>query len=201
MSAEEKQQRCSEILKEAKKLFAKNGYKDTTMRQISEAANISLGSLYFYFTNKSEIYIALYKESLEKLDRSFDDALSLPAPDIRSRISMMLYSYISFYKNDYESYRLLSSGFFGKNQDLELDSSLMEDSLRIFRRLEGPIQQGIDEGVIRPCDTEKTVISLWAMLDGVLMLPEKTHIKTLESHYEEYYSTGVDIILNGIFLK
>ena len=60
MSAEEKQQRCSEILKEAKKLFAKNGYKDTTMRQISEAANISLGSLYFYFTIKSEIYIALY---------------------------------------------------------------------------------------------------------------------------------------------
>jgi len=39
------------------------------------------------------------------------------------------------------------------------------------------------------------------MFDGVLMLPEKTHIKTLESHYEEYYSTGVDIILNGIFLK
>lgn len=43
------------ILNSAKKLFAEKGYENTSVRDIVEAANTSMGNLYFHFPNKLEI--------------------------------------------------------------------------------------------------------------------------------------------------
>jgi len=45
----------NDILKAAKKLFSEQGYEKTSVRQIVEEANTSMGNLYFYFPNKMSI--------------------------------------------------------------------------------------------------------------------------------------------------
>lgn len=42
----------AEILNHAEKLFLKNGYKNTTMRQISNEANVSLGLIGYHYKSK-----------------------------------------------------------------------------------------------------------------------------------------------------
>lgn len=54
------------LLNTAIRLFKANGYEKTTMRQIAREADMSLGSTYYYFTNKEEIVFFLYQLSLEK---------------------------------------------------------------------------------------------------------------------------------------
>lgn len=46
----------NQILEEAFKLFARQGYESTTMQQIGDAVGLDKSSLYVYFKNKSDIY-------------------------------------------------------------------------------------------------------------------------------------------------
>jgi AcrR family transcriptional regulator len=45
------------ILQAARELFANNGYDDTTIAQIAQAAGIAVGTIYLYFANKHDILV------------------------------------------------------------------------------------------------------------------------------------------------
>lgn len=51
-----------DILSAAKKLFLEQGYHATTVRQIVQEANTSMGNLYFHFPNKLSILKVISKE-------------------------------------------------------------------------------------------------------------------------------------------
>ncbi|MEM7179293.1 MAG: TetR/AcrR family transcriptional regulator [Spirochaetota bacterium] len=54
-----------EILKRAFELFARKGYDSLTMREIAKELDISTGTLYHYFSNKSSIF----RQMIELLNR------------------------------------------------------------------------------------------------------------------------------------
>ena len=58
----EKEQRYNTILRSAETLFAKKGYHQTSMEEIGDLAEVSAGTVYFYFKNKEDILITLLKE-------------------------------------------------------------------------------------------------------------------------------------------
>ncbi len=49
----------AEIMDSAHKLFLKNGFHGTSMRQIAEGAGIAVGGIYNHFDNKEEIFLAV----------------------------------------------------------------------------------------------------------------------------------------------
>ena len=67
----EKEVRVQEIQSAAKKVFFENGFKSTTMESIAREAGISKGTIYLYFKNKEELYIALMMPVLEELGKKF----------------------------------------------------------------------------------------------------------------------------------
>ena len=66
----QKEIRVQEIQSAAKKVFLKNGFKSTTMESIAREAGISKGTIYLYFKNKEEVYIALMMPVLEELGKN-----------------------------------------------------------------------------------------------------------------------------------
>jgi AcrR family transcriptional regulator len=72
----------SRILTSAKELFEREGYAYVSTNRIAEHANLSIGSLYQYFSNCESIALAIYEEasaraSLEMKRKAFE-FLSLP---------------------------------------------------------------------------------------------------------------------------
>ncbi|MGM0379960.1 MAG: TetR/AcrR family transcriptional regulator [Bacillota bacterium] len=55
------------LLKSAKDLFIKNGYKKTKVNQITKKANIGTGTFYNYFESKSDIFLEIYLNRHTKL--------------------------------------------------------------------------------------------------------------------------------------
>ena len=51
----------------ARRLFAKNGYENTTMNEIAVASNKGRRTLYTYFKSKEEIYLAVIQTELTRL--------------------------------------------------------------------------------------------------------------------------------------
>ena len=58
----EREQRYQTILKAAETLFAKEGYHKANMEQLADMAEVSVGTVYFYFKNKEDLLIRLMDE-------------------------------------------------------------------------------------------------------------------------------------------
>ncbi|WP_073590310.1 TetR/AcrR family transcriptional regulator [Anaerocolumna xylanovorans] len=59
----------SKILLAAKELFARQGYKKTTIRQIVEETGVLTGSIYHFFKNKEDIFQALVLELFNRCEK------------------------------------------------------------------------------------------------------------------------------------
>jgi len=53
------QERPQELLKAALEVFARNGYRNTTLEEIGEAAGVTKGAIYHYFANKESLLLAV----------------------------------------------------------------------------------------------------------------------------------------------
>ena len=58
----EREQRYQTIFEAAENLFAKQGYHKTGMEQIADRAEVSVGTVYFYFKNKEDLLVHLIDE-------------------------------------------------------------------------------------------------------------------------------------------
>ena len=182
----------------ARPLFSSHGYDNTTMGLLADAAGMSVGALYLAFPGgKQEIHRALYSEALSRLEAAFDDALALPATDIRGRICILLYTYSSFFKSEYARYRILSGGLAGG--EAPGDGALRARREALLRLLERPIAEGVRQGVVQTSDTYKTVVALWRMFDGILSLRDREDDPRHSAAFREYYVHGINIILDGLF--
>lgn len=63
------------ILDTAAKVFAAKGYHSTTVKAIVDEAGMSVGSFYFYFKNKEELFETLYDEMVKMLFDSLECAV------------------------------------------------------------------------------------------------------------------------------
>ncbi|MBB6454824.1 AcrR family transcriptional regulator [Salirhabdus euzebyi] len=75
VSKEHLKQRRAKILEAAKEVFIKQGYEHTTMKHVMEAANVSRGGLYQYFSNKEDLYEAILENNLSNEVTENQDSL------------------------------------------------------------------------------------------------------------------------------
>ncbi|HMA67146.1 MAG TPA: TetR/AcrR family transcriptional regulator [Desulfosalsimonadaceae bacterium] len=58
----EREKRYQTILQAAERLFAREGFHKASMEQIADAAEVSVGAVYFYFKNKEDLLIRMMDE-------------------------------------------------------------------------------------------------------------------------------------------
>lgn len=59
----EREQRLQTILAVAERLFAREGYHKTSMERIADEAEVSVGTVYFYFKNKEDLLLQLLDQT------------------------------------------------------------------------------------------------------------------------------------------
>jgi AcrR family transcriptional regulator len=64
------------IIRESTKLFLANGFRGTSVKQITEAAGIGRGTLYWYFKSKDEILECVLRSFERELIEGFMDAVN-----------------------------------------------------------------------------------------------------------------------------
>ncbi|HET6330446.1 MAG TPA: TetR family transcriptional regulator [Holophagaceae bacterium] len=77
------------ILEGALKLFREKGFDATTMRDIAQAAGMSLGSTYYHFDSKEALVMAFYQESQDTLQDLIPEAMT-KHKDLASRVRVVL---------------------------------------------------------------------------------------------------------------
>lgn len=64
------------ILDAAMELFRRQGFEETTMREIAAGAGVATGAAYYYFDSKDAIALAFYDQSQQDLEPLIEQALA-----------------------------------------------------------------------------------------------------------------------------
>jgi AcrR family transcriptional regulator len=77
----DRETRRQQILEAATTVFAKKGYRHTSVADIIEAAGIARGTFYLYFQSKEEIFLALIDRWFEELTGRLEEVADMPCDD------------------------------------------------------------------------------------------------------------------------
>ena len=87
------------ILAAAVEEFKEQGYADASIRNIANNAEISLGNVYRYYTNKEALYLAVINPFLESVKQFVDNDFAFSEKSMKE-ISEMLIAFIMQYNDE-----------------------------------------------------------------------------------------------------
>lgn len=80
--------RREEILDAARRVFARNGFRGTTIADIADEAGIALGTIYLYFSSKDDVFAALRERLGEVIATATVEAPRGSTPEETTRLQI-----------------------------------------------------------------------------------------------------------------
>jgi TetR/AcrR family transcriptional regulator len=188
----EKEQRRSDIIAAAEKLFFSRKFDDVSMDDIAKAVELSRATLYLYFQDKESIYFAVILRGVRVMEETYREIIGRNAPGIDT-ISAIGYAFIRFYEEHADYYRLFQyagSQRFDKcdNEYLREVDGTMSEMVKVMCQ---GIAKGIADGTIRnDLDPLQTAIFLMNTTENALNLGSdmKKRLENQGISHEQYLS-------------
>ena len=181
-----------QIVEAARQVFAKFGFRKTTMDEIAYALRKGKSSIYYYFEGKEEIYQAVIEKEASILKKTIEDSLAKqtnPVEKLRLYIITRMdtiQKMVNFYeaiKNEW-----LSNMDFVNKIRVKYDN----DEIQILKSI---FDEGQKAGVFRINDTYITSIAVVTTLKG---LETPLFLNNEENYYEERIQQLVNLLFYGI---
>jgi len=198
---EDKQIRIDEILESAKKLFYRSGYQGTTIEMITDDAGLSPAAFYRYFKSKLEIYRSLNSIAIDVLQKLIIEALGIQGQTPPEKLKGITNAYFRFFSENRELYEISAVLHLGQREffaDLEMVPLLEQRTMDLLSVIKSIIDEGISGGYFRDVDSWSSAVSLWGMIDGVLLLEVKESTGFTGVDIKTLVNQMIDIIPNGL---
>lgn len=182
------------ILDVAARLFREHGYANVTLRKIAEAAGIKAGSIYYHFSSKDEIVVAILDAGISLVHEQTLQAVSaLPADcdatdTLRAAIRAHLRALLDF--SDYTSANVRIFG--------QVPQTIRDANLPVRRAYEAEwdkLLSGLQaDGALRQdLDIKRFRLMLIGALNATLewFVPERGSADALSDTYADVFLDGI----------
>ncbi|MFH0967517.1 MAG: TetR/AcrR family transcriptional regulator [Methanobacteriota archaeon] len=185
----EKEQRKTDILDAAERLFFSRRYEDVSMENIAHDVELNKATLYLYFKNKEALFAAIVLRGVQILQKKYLECMERQVSGI-VKIGLMGQAYYLF-SQEYPDYQRViqfyGSERFSKENPCTAEIGKGYGTCRMILR--DAVQEGIDDGTIR-ADIDPFLISMFLMISfmGILSMEDKWKrvIETEGFSYEQY---------------
>jgi AcrR family transcriptional regulator len=191
------QETANRILNQAMRIFLEKGYHGTSIDDITQAAGLTKGALYWHFKSKED----LLKKLIRKYEKSFLDNLIHAVTEVKGRTSDKFEKYVRFnsafayYNRELcVSFTTLAAELVGAHHGIE------PEIRRVYRKyqnfLSKLILQGKKEKIFRKeINAVLAALIVIAFHDGILLQWSMNREKI---DGEAYVNTFKKIMLNGM---
>jgi AcrR family transcriptional regulator len=159
----ERSERRAQVLRHAKRIFARKGYHHTNVADIIARAGIARGTFYLYFQNKRDLFQVLLEQVVSEITRRILRLkVAAGEPDPVEQLRNNLKRVVDYVLAERELVDILlnhSVGF-----DRELDVRITEFYDRIAAAIKRSLDLGIEMQLVRDCDTR---IVAYSILGGI----------------------------------
>ncbi len=201
--AREKAQRRQEILDAARQEFFERGFHGPTVDDVAARAQVSKGTIYLYFESKEEILAHLLLEGLDLLLTRMEAVCkpgSSPAPE--RTLEELANAYLDFCRSKPNYFRLIMAfdrGRFEESISQKLYQKVLNRSLQGLDLLAQTIEAGKTSGVFHVDDPWQAAGSVWAALNGVLVLmAHPLRQRLLRNNLETMFESTLDLVVRGL---
>jgi AcrR family transcriptional regulator len=187
------------ILEAAYQRFLHYGYSKTTMNEIAGDLSLSKALLYYYFPDKSQLYIAVMRKLANQYLKDLADKLDHFA-DLKEAFEFQINTQHNFIVTNYNFF-----DFFRLNEQ-NLPDTIWEIITEIhtaeMQLLSAAIKVEVDKGKIKPVDNPEQIVDL--LLDALhgVRVSAVSHKKVMfpkKEHLEEIHTKR--LLLIDIFIK
>ncbi|MAV90990.1 MAG: hypothetical protein CL676_06185 [Bdellovibrionaceae bacterium] len=195
------------ILKEANRLFAEKGYTGTSVRELAEAAEVNVAAINYHFGSKQGLFEAAVKDftqsKLSMVMMVLEPTKTLE--EFKLRITMFMKQFLLLASNEHEAFRMLS-------RNLDTFAKLApKDFKAIFVNIHNQFLKFVESAqkskIIRP-DIDAEILTQ-ILFGGLMDLAKNNELRKAvnkksidnETFRDQYVSTFVDGILNGVGVK
>jgi AcrR family transcriptional regulator len=189
LTEEEQQRRRKEIFETSVHLFLEQGFNETSMREIAEAAGIGKSTLYDYFKSKDEVLITYFEEEIQKITERAKHITEqdLTISEKLRKIMEMHLAYLVDNKNLYlkltvEAQRLS----FQSQQQIQTARHAYQDMLRTL------VEEGIQSGEFREVNPLFAARSIFTLLSIAIFTSRPTGTPA------EMMEDAMDIFFKGV---
>jgi len=201
----ERGQRRADILRAAEQVFYRRGFAQTTMDQVAEAAELSKGTLYLYFRNKDDLWVALSSKVVDELLTRFAALAEVPASGI-DRVAAMLTAHGEVVAANPEHFRTMVVWMVSSYRADTSTPEFVAHRAKINRIVEamvGAVELGQRDGSIRrDIDPEQTATHLWAGSLGALQIQinrqELTRRFPQPVDFDDFFPAVVRLLCDGL---
>jgi AcrR family transcriptional regulator len=186
-------QKTEQIFRQALKVFAKYGYKKTTLDDIASELDMTKSNLYLYAADKRNLYEKAVAFGLRKWQKTAADAIAGESDPVQ-RLKKLAITGLNFLSNDQEMRNIIINdpSVFPLFPNEDHFYKINVDSMDIMK---GILRDGIKKKVFRKVDLENAAPFLYSLY---VLFVIRFHVKSERMTLEKQMETAFDIIFNGL---
>jgi len=191
------EERATQIVDAAARLFARQGYHHTTTKQIAAEAGIAEGTIYNYFASKQDLLLAMLNH-LAEMDALVVTVGRSPAGSEHAFVIGLLRERLAVIDRNRHIFQAVMP-------QMLADAELRE---QVLNRFAGPaldalqryVEAEIAAGRLRPVNPALHVRLIQALFMGIILL-EIAGDTTLPEMHDQLPEAVADLILNGLLAE
>lgn len=195
----EKEERRIAILDAARTLLFQEGISSTSVHQIAKLTELSVGTIYLYFSSKEEIFATLQEEGLDILYSKVEEAGGGNGR-AGERLSSMAQAYLDFSREHKKYFDIFN--YFISSPDVifppNLKNRIDKHGNRILVMVEGAIKQGIADGDFNEVNVKNSALYFWGSLHGLIQFRKLKNTMYRHENFEELYRYAADHFIRGL---
>lgn len=181
----EKERRRQNIIDAAEKVIFARGLEQATMEEIAEEAELSKGTLYLYFKNKNELYMAICERGSNILNSRFSKifAGNYTGIEIIRKMGEIYLEFVKSHSDYFRAFRYYESIHDLEELEMSEVAQMCEENKRqAMALMVRALQIGMQDGTIRNnYDPKELALMIWASTRGITMIG---HIKQAGHHFK-----------------
>jgi AcrR family transcriptional regulator len=186
----EREARREQVLRHAKRIFARKGYHRTNISDIIARARIARGTFYLYFENKRDLFEELLARVLDELRLRIQRVRVGPAePDPVEQLRANLRRVLALLLAERELTDILlnhATGF-----DRELDARIADFYAKVVAQIQRSLDLGIAMNLVRQCDTRVVANCILGGIKEVVAQASRARRRDIAMLVEEILDFGL----------
>jgi AcrR family transcriptional regulator len=190
----EYQVRREEILRAAEKIFAQNGFYNSTVAEIAKESEFAIGTLYQFFTNKEELYYTMMIEKFDLLYQTLLEEIG-QSDTCLEKLSCLVEEVLSFIEQHVDFFKIFiwELNVLNSNMNNQLKDQLIGKHFAYIQLISDVIKKGFKEGVLKKGNADDLSTALVGMMNIF-------SFNWIYNHQQESLSSKVPTIVN-LFLE
>jgi AcrR family transcriptional regulator len=157
-------QQADKILAAAARLFAKHRFHEARMEDIAALAEVGKGTLYRYFKDKDELYLALLSQAADGIEDCLKRAID-PSADPRDQLVALIDAILDYFDSHPHLFDLIQHAEVMQRPGQEFPWQKVRD--QTMARVKEIFRAGVQQGLFRIDDPDLASLMLLGGMRGV----------------------------------